>query len=147
MISTLRTTTGRESAVLDAIVTRVKMKKLPLKSVFLTGDLRGYVFLEGEPDYIEAAIKGIPHVRGLVARDVKLSELEKFLIPEKREIKLDVGDIVEVTGGPFKGERAKIKRVDEGKGEITVEMIEAPIPIPVTIASTAVRIHEKKKAD
>jgi len=145
MIETIRTTTGREGVVIDAIVTRIKNKRLPIKSVFCTEDLRGYVFLEGEADDIEAAIKGIPHIRGVVARDVKLAELEKFLVPEKREIKLDIGDIVEVIGGPFKGERAKITRVDETKGEITVEMLEAPIPIPVTIPSTSVRIHEKKK--
>lgn len=147
MIETIRTTTGREGVVIDAIVTRIKNKKLPVKSVFYTDDLRGYVFIEGEQDDIEAAIKGIPHIRGVVARDVKLSELEKFLVPEKREIKLDVGDVVEVIGGPFKGERAKITRVDETKGEITVEMLEAPIPIPVTIPSTSVRMHEKKKAE
>ncbi|MEM7813616.1 MAG: transcription elongation factor Spt5 [Candidatus Aenigmatarchaeota archaeon] len=147
MIETIRTTTGREGVVIDAIVTRIKNKKLPIKSVFFTEDLRGYVFLEGEADDIEAAIKGIPHIRGVVARDVKFAELEKFLVPEKREIKLDVGDIVEVIGGPFKGERAKITRVDETKGEITVEMLEAPIPIPVTIPSTSVRMYEKKKAE
>lgn len=145
MISTVRTTTGREGVVIDAVVTRIGNKKLAIKSVFYTEDLRGYVFIEGETDDIEAAIKGIPHIRGLVARNVKLAELEKFLVPEKREIKLDVGDVVEVIGGPFKGERAKITRVDETKGEITVEMLEAPIPIPVTIPNTSVRMYEKKK--
>jgi transcriptional antiterminator NusG len=147
MISTVRTTTGREGVVIDVIVTRIQNKKLPIKSVFYTEDLRGYVFIEGENEHIEAAVKGIPHIRGIVAHDVKLTEIEKFLVPEKREIKLDVGDIVEVIGGPFKGERAKITRVDETKGEITVEMLEAPIPIPVTIASTSVRMHEKKKTE
>jgi len=146
MITTIRTTTGREGVVIDSVVSRIQNKKLPVKSVFFTEDLRGYVFIEGdEMEHIENSFKGVPHVRGMVARDVKLAELEKFLVPEKREIKLDIGDIVEVTGGPFKGEKAKVTRVDETKGEITVEMLEAPIPIPVTISSTSVRIHEKKK--
>ena len=148
MITTIRTTTGRESVVIDALVTRIKNKKLPIKSVFCMEELRGYVFLEGETEeQVEAAVKGIPHIRGLVAHGVKFTELEKFLVPEKREIKLDIGDIVEVIGGPFKGERAKITRVDETKGEITVEMLEAPIPIPVTIAAASVRMYEKKKAE
>jgi len=147
MISTVRTTTGREGVVIDAVVTRIQNKKIPIKSVFYTEDLRGYVFVEGEGEQIEAAVKGVTHIRGIVAHNVQLAELEKFLVPEKREIKLDVGDIVEVIGGPFKGEHAKITRVDETKNEITVEMLEAPIPIPVTIASTSVRIHEKKKTE
>lgn len=147
MISTVRTTTGREGVVIDAVVTRIQSKKLPIKSVFFTEDLRGYVFIEGDGEHIEAAVKSVPHIRGIVAHDVKLSEIEKFLVPEKREIKLDVGDVVEVIGGPFKGERAKITRVDTTKGEITVEMLEAPIPIPVTIPAASVRMHEKKKVE
>ena len=145
-IATLRTTTGREGVVIDTITSRVIGKKIPIKSVFQTEDLRGYIFIEGEITDIESAIKGLPHVRGMVASDVKLEEIEKFLIPEKREIVLDVGDIVEVTGGPaFKGERARITRVDEMKGEITIELLEAVIPIPLTIPTTAVRLYEKKK--
>ena len=146
MIATVRTTTGRENVVIDTVVTHIQHKKIPIKSVFSTEDLRGYVFIEGdELEHIEAATKGVPHIRGMVSKDVKLSELEKFLVPEKRVIKLDIGDVVEVVGGPFKGEKAKITRVDDTKGEITVEMLEAPIPIPVTISSTSVRMHEKKK--
>ena len=145
-IATLRTTTGREGVVIDTITSRVLGKKIPIKAVFQTEDLRGYIFIEGEITDIENAIKGLPHIRGMVARDVKLAEIEKFLIPEKREIVLGVGDIVEVTGGPaFKGERARITRVDEMKGEITIELLEAVIPIPLTLPTTAVRLYEKKK--
>ncbi len=145
-IVTLRTTTGREGVVIDSIVSRVQTKKIPVKSVFQTEDLRGYIFMEGEIADIENAVKGLPHIRGIVASDVKVEEVEKFLVPEKRQIKLDVGDIVEVTGGPaFKGEKAKITRVDDVKGEITIELLEAVIPIPLTLPNTAVRLYEKKK--
>lgn len=145
-IVTLRTTTGRESIVIDNIVSRVQGKKIPLKAVFHTEDLRGYIFVEGEVADVDSAIKGLPHIRGMVSTDIKLDEVEKFLVPEKRQIKLDVGDIVEVTGGPaFKGEKAKITRVDEVKGEITIELLEAVIPIPLTLPATAVRLYEKKK--
>jgi transcriptional antiterminator NusG len=145
-IATLRTTTGREGVVIDSIVSRVQSKKIPVKAVFQTEDLRGYIFIEGEIADIESAIKGLPHIRGMVASDVKIEEVEKFLVPEKRQIKLDIGDIVEVTGGPaFKGERAKITRVDEVKGEVTIELLEAVIPIPLTLPTTAVRLYEKKK--
>ena len=70
---------------------------------------------------------------------------KRFLIAEKSEVKFNVGDVVEIIGSPFKGERAKISRVDETKGEITVEFLEAAIPIPVTISVNSVRMHEKKK--
>ena len=108
MIATIRTTTGRENVVIDSIVSRVNTRKIPIKSVFHPEELRGYVFIEGESNDIEASIKGIPHVRGLINKEVPLSDLERFLIPEKREIKVEAGDIVEIIGGPFKGEKAKV---------------------------------------
>ena len=145
MIATIRTTTGRENIVIESITSKVKGHAIPVKSVFHPEDLRGYIFIEGEVNDIEASIKGIPHVRGLINKDVPIEQLERFLIPAKQEIKLEIGDIVEIIGGPFKGEKGKITRVDETKNEITVEFLEAAIPIPVTISVNTVRMHEKKR--
>ena len=145
MIMTIRTTTGRENVVIDSIVSKIQSRKIPIKSVFHPEELRGYIFIEGESEDIEASIKGIPHVRGLINKEVKMEELEIFLIPEKSEIKLESGDLVEIIGGPFKGEKAKITRYDETKNEVTVELLEAAVPIPLTISVNSVRITEKKK--
>lgn len=147
MIVTIRTTTGRENIVIESVTARAKKHGVQIKSIFHPEDLRGYVFIEGEIEEIEASVKGVPHVRGLINKDVPMKDLEKFLIAEKREIKLEVGDIVEVVGGPFKGEKGKIVRADEAKNELTVEFLEAAIPIPVTISANAVRMYEKKKVE
>lgn len=147
MIATIRTTTGRENIVIESVMAKVKKTGVPVKSVFHPEDLRGYIFVEGVPEDIEAAVKGIPHVRGIINKDVPMKDLERFLIAEKREIKLEIGDIVEIVGGPFKGEKGKIVRIDEGKNEITVEFLEAAIPIPVTISANAVRMYGKKKSE
>lgn len=145
MIATIRTTTGRENVVIDSVQSRIKNNAIPIKSIFHPEDLRGYIFVEGEVNDIESCIKGIPHVRGLINKDVSLQQLERFLIAEKEEIKLGVGDTVEIIGGPFKGEKGRITRVDDTKNEITVEFLEAAIPIPVTISVNTVRLYEKKK--
>jgi transcription termination/antitermination protein NusG len=145
MIATIRTTTGRENVVIDSVTTRIATQNIPIKALFHPEELRGYVFIEGEVEEIEAAIKGIPHIRGFINKNVPMEQIERFLVAEKSEIKLEVGDIVEIIGSPFKGERAKISRIDEQKGEITVEFLEAAIPIPVTISANSVRLHEKKK--
>lgn len=146
MIETIRTTTGRENIVMDSIALKVKGHNISIKSVFHPEELRGYVFIEGEHDDIEACIKGIQHVHGLINKNVEMNHIERFLIAEKSEIKFDVGDTVEILGSPFKGEKAKITRVSEGKNEITVELLEAAIPIPVTISINSVRLHEKKRS-
>lgn len=147
MIATVRTTTGRENVVIDSVVFRVNSQKIPLKAMFKTEDLKGYVFIEGDVNDIEAAIKGIPHIRGLINKPVPMKDIEKFMIPEKSEIKVEVDDVVEIISSPFKGEKAKITRVDDTKNEITVEFLEAAIPIPVTIPVNSVRMYEKSKKE
>jgi len=145
VIATIRTTTGRENVVIESIIARIKTRKIPIKSIFHPEEFRGYLFIEGDVNDIEASIKGIPHIRGLINKDVSLKELERFLIEEKREIKVEVGDIVEIIGGPFKGEKGKVTRVDNTKNEVVIEFLEAAIPIPVTISINSVRIYEKVK--
>jgi len=145
MIATIRTTTGRENVVIDSLTTKIHNERIHVKAIFHPEELRGYIFVEGEAEEIEQAIKSVPHIRGFINKDVPMAQLERFLVAEKSEIKFNVGDVVEIIGSPFKGERAKISRVDETKGEITVEFLEAAIPIPVTISINSVRMHEKKK--
>jgi len=147
MIVTIRTTTGRENIVIESIMSRVKSHKIPVKSIIYPEEIKGYIFVEGEINDIEASVKGVPHVRGIINKDVPMQQLEKFMIAEKSEIKLEIGDIIEIIGGPFKGEKGRITRMDETKNEITVEFLEAAIPIPVTISINSVRIHEKKRKD
>jgi transcriptional antiterminator NusG len=55
------------------------------------------------------------------------------------------GDVVELIAGPFKGEKARVKQIDEAKEEITVELFEAMVPIPVTVRGDHVRVLEKEK--
>ncbi|MBI2971196.1 MAG: transcription elongation factor Spt5 [Candidatus Aenigmarchaeota archaeon] len=145
IIVTIRTTTGRENVVIESIMAKVKHHTIPIRSIFHPTELSGYVFIEGEINDIEASVKGIPHVRGLINKDVPMTQLERFLVAEKQQIKVETGDVVEIVGGPFKGEKGKVTRVDETKNELTVEFLDAAIPIPVTISVNSIRIYEKKK--
>jgi len=56
-----------------------------------------------------------------------------------------VGDIIEVLSGPFRGEKGKIVRINEAKKELTIELLEAVVPIPLTLSINVVRLIEKKK--
>lgn len=146
MILAIRTTTGRENAVIDSLISRIKSRHIPVKSLIQTEELRGYIFVEvDETDSLQEAIKGVPHIRGVLGKDVSIEQIDRFLIPEKQVIKIEIGDIVEIISGPFKGEKAKVTRNDEIKNEVTVELLEAAIPIPVTIPLAATRLYEKKK--
>ncbi len=147
MILTVRTTTGRENIVIESLRTKIKNENIPVKSLVHPEELRGYIFIEGELAAIEHAIKSVPHVRGIINQEVAMKDIEKFIVPEKQEIGVDVGDVVEIIIGPFRGEKGKVTRVETAKSEITIELLEAAIPIPVTISLNSVRIHEKKKEE
>jgi len=43
------------------------------------------------------------------------------------------GDIVSIQGGAFDGMRARVTHVAGSKREVTVELFESPVPIPITI--------------
>jgi transcriptional antiterminator NusG len=142
MIYTLRTTVGRENAVLVSLANRIKNIASNVKSLFHPEELKGYIFIEGELHDVENAVQGVPHIRGIIRKEIKLIELKKFLDIRKVEIKINKGDIIEVTGGPFKNERGRVTRVDEAKEEITIELLEAAIPIPITVSIDSVRLIE-----
>jgi len=142
MIYTLRTTVGRENAVLVSLANRIKNMASNVKSLFHPEELKGYIFIEGELHDVESAVQGVPHIRGIIRKEIKLIELKKFLDVKMVDIKLNKGDIVEVRGGPFKNERGRVTRVDEAKEEITIELLEAAIPIPITVSIDSVRLIE-----
>ena len=56
---------------------------------------------------------------------------------------LDAEDIVEIVGGPFKGMRAKITRVDKTKEEVVLELLEATFTLPITVHADYVKVVEK----
>jgi len=76
---------------------------------------------------------------------VNLNDINKFLQPAKVVVDLNVTDIVEVIGGPFKGERGKVTRYDKIKREITLELVEAAVPIPLTVSVEMVKLLERGK--
>lgn len=132
-ILTIRTTVGRERTVLDALTVKVHMKPMDVKSILAPAELKGYLFIEGSDEGIANALRGVPHVRGLINKPVAIEQLEPFMKVATKEITMKMGDIVEVVGGPFKHEKAKIVRIDEDKREARIELIESAVPIPITI--------------
>ena len=67
------------------------------------------------------------------------------LTPLSTVVGIVEGDLVELVNGPFKGEKARVQQIDQAKEEITVELIEAMVPIPVTVKGDSVRVIEKEK--
>jgi len=144
----VRTTAGQEKNVANLIAARVKTNKLPIKAILVPEMLKGYVFIEANgPHFVDEAIAGIKHVRSRVPGIVSFSEVERYIVVRPVIEELDVEDVVEIVGGPFKGMRAKITRVDKTKEEVTLELLEATFTLPITVHADYVRLVEKAKKE
>jgi transcriptional antiterminator NusG len=145
MIYTVKTVVGRENIVLDAIAAKTRGEKLNIQALVHPEEIKGYIFVEGEIKEIEKAVQMVPHVRGIIKAPIELKQIQRFLEPKTVEVELGKGDVVEIIGGPFKGERGKVSRYDKTKREATIELLEAAVPIPITIRVEFVKILEKSK--
>lgn len=145
MIYTVKTVVGRENIVLDSIATNAKSNTLNIQTLVHPEEIKGYVFVEGDIGDIQKVVQMVPHVRGLIKSPINLSEIQRFLQPKEVVVELDKGDIVEIIGGPFKNERGKVTRYDKMKREVVIELLEAVIPIPVTVSVEFVKLVEKAK--
>lgn len=139
MIITARTTRGREKTAIKEMRTKIKSKNLDINAVFHPDDLKGYLFIEGNESDVRELADEIRQLRGLIDEEVDVEKIEKYLSEEEEDIKLEVGDKVDVIGGPFKGEEAKINRIDETNREVTIELLDAAVPIPTTVDVDTVR--------
>jgi len=147
-IFVVKTTTGQERNVAKLIAARIEMNNIPIKAILVPETLRGYIFVEAEgPHFVEEAIAGIRHVRSRIPGVVSFSEIERYIVRKPVIEELIENDIVEVTGGPFKGMRAKITRIDKSKGEVTLELLEASFTLPITVHSDYVKLVEKAKTE
>lgn len=142
----VKTSIGHEKTVTDSLASRAKGKPIGVFAILSPATIRGYVFVEAmNTDALREAVKGVRRTRGLVKGETSLDEIGHFLTPKPIVSGIVEGDIVELIAGPFKGEKARVQQIDEAKEEITVELFEAMVPIPVTIRGDHVRVLEKEK--
>jgi transcriptional antiterminator NusG len=147
MIYAIRTTTGREDIVIDIMSTRIRQEGLDVKSIVHPAEIKGYVFAEGTSGSIHKAVQGLMHIRGIIDKPVPLDDIKHFLETDRKDrIKVEEDNVVEIIGGPFKGEKGKITRVDSVKDEVTIELLDASIPIPVTIATEFIKVIKRTSA-
>jgi len=137
----IRTTGGQEKVVMNLLQTRAKMNKINIQAVLLVDNLKGYVVVEA-PDTSAAyqAIEGIRHIRGQLRGELEFKDIEGYLVKKSTVTQLTVDKVVEITGGPFKGMKATITRVDYEKEEATVVLLDAAYELPVTVDANYLKL-------
>ncbi|WP_254863767.1 transcription elongation factor Spt5 [Halovivax gelatinilyticus] len=137
-IFAVKTTASQEQTVADMIINREEPE---IHAALAPDSLTSYVMVEADDDNIlELVLEDIPHARSIVPGNSDISEVEHFLSPKPDVEGIAEGDIVELIAGPFKGEKAQVQRIDEGKDQVTVELYEATVPIPVTVRGDQIRV-------
>jgi transcriptional antiterminator NusG len=149
MIYTIRTTVGQERIVADLLRSKQSKEHHAVQSLAVIDTVRGYIFAEAPNEAeIRKLVYNVPHIKGLVTGGVDLTEVSHFFEEKKLTVDIHKGDLVELIAGPFKGEKAKVVRVDESKDKITLELVEATVPIPITMDAASIRvITQAKKED
>ncbi|MBN1792782.1 transcription elongation factor Spt5 [Candidatus Woesearchaeota archaeon] len=140
-IYALRTTANREDQVMSFVGSNAARKKLKVYSVVRPHGMRGYIFIEAATRAeAEASAFGVPYARGLLPNIIQYKEIEHMLEQVKKDVNIQKNDIAEIISGPFKREKCKITRIDKTKEEVVVELLEAAVPIPLTLKMDAVKV-------
>ncbi len=142
----VKTTANQERSVANMMAIVARKDHLDIRAILAPDELKGYVLVEStSPGIVEQAIQTVPHARAVIKGQSSIAEIAHFLTPKPTVTGITEGAIIEITSGPFKGERARVKRVDEGHEEITVELFDAVVPIPITIRGDTVRVLRKEE--
>lgn len=145
-IFVLRTTANREDQVMDFVTSNAKKKGMNIYSIIRPHGMRGYIFIEAENRAeAEQAAFNVPYARGILPKKVDYKDIEHMLEESKKvEMNIMKNDIVEIISGPFKRENAKVTRIDRTKEDVVVELLEAAVPIPITVKMDTVKVIRRE---
>lgn len=144
MFFAIRTTARQEPNVALMIEVHARTRNLPIHSIIVPPDLRGYIILETVGLHIVyEAIRGLKHVRGRAAGTLRWEDLEKMIKPKPLIEILQVGEEVEIVAGPFRGMKAKIVDIDKARNEVSLNVLEASYPLTITVPVDYVRPVKK----
>jgi transcriptional antiterminator NusG len=148
MIFILKVSANKEDQALDMISDRVEKKSLNVYSLARPHGLRGYVLIEADSrETAEEASYNLSYVKNLLPKTVDYADIKNMIVPEVAAINIEKGDIVEIIAEPFKKEKAKVVRVDKPKEEVVVELLEATVPIPITVKLDNVKVIRREKEE
>jgi transcription termination/antitermination protein NusG len=144
----LRTTANREDQVMDFVSSKIKKGTNEVHSIIKAHGMRGYVFIEATTRAdAEQMTARIPYARGILPQEIQYEEIDHMLEQVKVERNIKKQDIVEIISGPFKREQAKVIRADKTKEEVVVELLQAAVPIPITVKMDAVKVIRREATD
>ena len=131
-----------------------------IMSVLHPTGMRGYLFVESSAlHHVEkligrsggrdpAARRGLnqtplKNAKTVLPGAAPLGDILPYLVPKAVTSGIEVGCIVEIITGAFKGEKARVLSVAESKEEVSMELYEQPIPMTLNMRGDHVRVVER----
>jgi transcriptional antiterminator NusG len=148
MIFIIKVTTNKEDRAVEMISDKAAKKNLNVFSVSRPHGLRGYILLEAEDrESAEEAVFNLPYVKGIIGKTISYEEIKNMVETTTVAVSIKEGDIVEMIAEPFKKEKAKVSRIDKGKGEVVVTLLGAVVPLPVTVKIDNVKVIRRESEE
>jgi transcriptional antiterminator NusG len=148
MIFIIKVSSNKEDKAIEMIVNRVEKKALGVFCIVRPHGLKGYIIIEAaDKDVVEEATYNLPYTKGIIGKTVAYEEIKNMIEPKAEDIKIEIGDIVEMISEPFKNEKAKVTRIDKQKGEVVVSLLGASVPIPVTVKIDNIKVIRREEKE
>jgi transcriptional antiterminator NusG len=136
----LTVTGGTEERVALVLYERAKRLGLDVRSIIVPPNLKGYVIVEiGNEADLYYLTRGVRHIKRRRPILMKPEEIELLVKPRAEIPELRKGDIVEITGGPFKGMKGRVIEVYPTRGEVDLTLLESNFQMVVTVPLDQVR--------
>ena len=153
----LKTSIGQEQNVAREIQARLSgsgsLKEIQHEvfGVLSPHFMRGYIFVEASAlHHVEKLIGRVgvsttpmKNCRKVLGGESPLGDVLPYLEPKAATAGIEEGSIVEIHGGAFRGQSARVTRVTESKEEVTVELFEAAVPVALTVRADQVRVTQR----
>ena len=153
----LKTSIGQEQNVAKEIQARLSgtgsLKDIQdeIYGVLSPHFMRGYIFVEASAlHHVEKLIGRVgvsttpmKNCRKVLGGESPLGDVLPYLEPKAATSGIEEGSIVEIHGGAFRGQAARVTRVTESKEEVTVELFEAAVPVALTVRADQVRVTQR----
>ena len=85
----------------------------------------------------------LKNAKTVLPGEAPLKDILPYLEPKAVTSGIEVGCIVEIVTGAFKGEKARVTSVAETKEEVSMELYEQPIPMTLKMRGDHVRVVER----
>jgi len=148
MYFVVKVTSGQERIVANMLQSKAGKGDQKVYSIMIVEGMRGYIIIEAEDELACREFVSKEHnVRGVLSKPLSQEEIDKLVSMPSKAQDIQKGDTVEFSTGPFKGYKAKVLKIDDTKNDMTVELMDVVVPIPITTKISTAKVIQKAKND